>query len=94
MSEHSPLPWKKSNMWTASIEDAVGHLVVSNIKTADLTIAVHRVNAFPVLVAALGDLVDWLEDNKMTIDGEFSMDELLADGRAALALAAPPEPTT
>lgn len=33
----------------------------------------------------LTNLVDWLEDNKMSIEGEFIMDELLAPARTTLS---------
>jgi hypothetical protein len=33
---------------------------------------------------ALDDLVDWMDFNQRSIEGEFCMDELLADARAAL----------
>jgi hypothetical protein len=52
----------------------------------DHKITVTRDSA-PGVLAALHGLVDWLEDNKRTIDGEFSMDELLAGPRAAIAKA-------
>ena len=48
--------------------------------------------AAPDLLAELVDLVDWLEFNKRSIGGEFLMDELLADARAAITKAKGPKP--
>lgn len=64
---------------------------------AALIVAMH--NALPALLDALttsrdrereleadlGDLVDWLHSNQRTIEGEFSMDELLQDARNLLS---------
>lgn len=44
--------------------------------------------AAPDLLHELVGLVGWLEDNQRSIDGEFSMDDLLTGPRAAIAKAA------
>lgn len=43
--------------------------------------------AAPDVIRELLDLIEWLEVNERTIDGEFLMDELLAGPRAAIAKA-------
>jgi hypothetical protein len=46
-----------------------------------------RDNIIRELSDELADLVDWLHDNQRSIEGEFSMDDLLAGPRAVLARA-------
>lgn len=43
--------------------------------------------AAPCLLRELVDLVDWLDANQRTFEGEFSMDEILSGPRAAISRA-------
>lgn len=93
IAPHHPLPWHVER--TEGIDDirsSNGQYVADFERPTDAALILDRVNGWDTLVAesarlreALTDLVDWLEDNKMTIDGEFSMAELLAPARAALS---------
>lgn len=54
---------------------------------ANAAYIVWAANNAQALLSALEDLVGWLESNQRTIDGEFSMDELLEAARTAIATA-------
>lgn len=43
--------------------------------------------AAPALLSELQYLVEWIEANRRTIGGDFSMEQLLADPRAAIGKA-------
>lgn len=91
-AKHSAAPWfvdgpspaagRNPNMGLWSVEGARNN-VANNCTLADA----HLISAAPDLATELRDLVDWLEANQRTIEGMFSMDDLLAGPRAALSKA-------
>lgn len=60
---------------------------IGGISLAERDANAHLIAAAPELFNELADLVDWLDENRRAIEGEFHMDDLLADARAALAKA-------
>lgn len=86
--KHTPGPWTASGLNVTAYPGGLTVPVLSTkLPREEAEANATLMAASPELFSELSDLIEWLEDNQRSIDGEFSMDSLLKGPRAAIAKA-------
>jgi hypothetical protein len=67
--------------------DALQAIAERSRQTPTIEANARLISTAPELLSELSDLVDWMVENQRSIEGEYSMDELLRGPRAAVAKA-------